>query len=97
MFTAIKVPPDVIIFPLGQNVLLEGVKEKVSSKIKGFVLPTEEKKAPVFAIVLEIGPDVQFVQKGDKVVFSEFNFDPIKVEERELLIGPEEKILGIVK
>lgn len=86
------------IVPLGENVVLEAIKEDATKTKSGIILPdNKDKKPPVLAMIVAVGPKVEVLEEGDTVIFSEYNFDPIKFEERDLLVGPAEKVLAIIK
>lgn len=90
---------EIKIKPRGLNVLLEQIKDETETTKFGIIIPdsAKEKKPPVIAIVIAVGPDVVDVMPDDKVIFAEYGFDPINVDDKVYQIGPEEKILAILE
>lgn len=86
------------IIPLGKRVLVEPIskEEKTSA---GIILPdTVEKEQPEQGKVVEIGKGVEIdLKKGDKVVFSKYGFDEVKIGDKEYYILEEEKVLAVIK
>ena len=91
--------------PLRDNILLEPLKEE--KKRGGIILPeTVDKERPEKARVLAVGPG-KFdengkriplgVKKGDKVIFTKYGPNEIKVDDKEYLIAKEEDILAIIE
>lgn len=92
--------------PLNDRVLLEAVKEE--RKKGGIILPeTIEKERPQEAIVISVGPgkwdeDGQkripmTIKKGDKVLFTKYGPNEIKVDDKEYLIAREDDIMAIIE
>ena len=54
-------------YPLGNRVLVEPIHETASSHIE-----MVEEQEPVKGTVLEVGPEVTTVKKGDEVVFKKY-------------------------
>ena len=94
--------------PLGNRVLIKPfTKEELSSKNSyGIILPnTDSKDKSEQGVVLAVGPgeykDNKFVpvavKVGDKVAFSKYGYEDIKVGEEELYLVKEENILAVLK
>ncbi len=92
--------------PLNDRVLLEAVKEE--RKKGGIILPeTIEKERPQEAIVIAVGPGkwdedgakrmAMSIKKGDKVLFTKYGPNEIKVDEKEYLIAREDDIMAIIE
>jgi chaperonin GroES len=91
--------------PLGDRVLIEPLHEE--KRKGGIILPeTVDKERPekgrVVAVGLgrvdENGKKVPMsVKKGDKVLFTKYGPDEIKVDGKEYLIAKEENILAIIE
>ncbi len=82
--------------PLRDRVAVQKLQEEEKSS-SGIILPesaTEEKNN--IGTVVAVGSDAT-LQKGDKVIFSEYGFDKIELDEEEYLIMKEEKVLAIIK
>jgi len=78
--------------PLKDRVI--AVVEKPLEKTKSGILLGEAKEKPAYAVVESVGPDVQSVKKGDKIVYKEYSTTEIKVEEKDYIILKEEDILA---
>ena len=92
--------------PLSNNILIEPVKEEEMTK-SGILLPdTAEKERPDQGIVVAVGPGKKNssgniipmeIKQGDKVLFTKYGANEIKVEDKEYLIAKEEDILAVIK
>lgn len=78
--------------PLKDKVV--AVKQEALTKTKSGILLGEAKEQPAYAVVEAIGPDVEVVKKGDKIVYKEFSTNNIKVDDKEYVIVAEEDILA---
>jgi len=91
--------------PLGDRVLLEPIREE--KKKGGIILPeTIDKERPERGKIIAVGPG-RFdedghkriplnVKKGDKVLFTKYGPNEIKIDDKEYLIAREEDILAII-
>lgn len=92
--------------PLADYILIESIKEEEKTKT-GILLPeTAEKERPEQGKVIACGPGKKDktgkfipleVKKGDKVLFTKYGPNEIKVEDKEYLIAKEEDILAILE
>ncbi len=92
--------------PLGDKVILKPIAEDEVTK-SGIVLPdTAEKEKPEKAEVIAVGPGKTLdngqksdmnVKVGDKVLFTKYGPNEIKVDDEEYLIASMDDILAIVK
>ncbi|MDP3990969.1 MAG: co-chaperone GroES [Candidatus Nealsonbacteria bacterium] len=92
--------------PLSDHILIEPVKEEEKTKA-GILLPgTSEKEHPEQGIVIAVGPGKKNskgeiikleVKEGDRVLFTKYGPNEIKIEEKEYLIAKEEDILAILE
>lgn len=86
------------IFPLGNRVVLqtESTYETEQKTPSGFIVSLQEKEAssPKIAKVIEIGPDVANIQKGETVVFKEFIPTVFEIENEKYLLLSEDDILA---
>jgi len=91
--------------PLYDRVLLKRVKTEEKTK-GGIIIPESGKEKPVEAKVIEVGPgkrgdDGEFVKpdvkKGDRVLFSKYSGNEIKLDGEEHLIMREDEILAIIE
>ncbi len=94
--------------PLHNNVLIEPLaEEERGSKTKsGIIIPeTVDKERPDQGRIIEVGPGKKdhngkiipmSVKKGQKVVFSKYGPDEIKIGEKKYYIINEDNILAII-
>ena len=91
--------------PLADHILIESIKEEERTKT-GILLPeTAEKEKPEQGKVIAVGPGRKTsagkiipleVKVGDKVLFTKYGPNEIKVDGKEYLIAKEEDILAIL-
>lgn len=89
--------------PLGDRVLIKPLPAEEITK-SGIVIPDTAKEAPaegeVFALgngKMKDGKIYQFsVKKGDKVLYSKYGGDELKIDGGEYKVMKEEDILGIL-
>jgi chaperonin GroES len=91
--------------PLSDHVLIEPLKEELSSK-SGIVLPETAEEKPEQGKVIAVGPgkfnekgerQAMEIKVGDKVLFTKYGPNEIKVGDKEYLIAKEEDILAIIE
>lgn len=92
--------------PLSDYVLIEPIKEEEKTKA-GILLPdTAEKEKPEQGKVIAVGPGKKTssgkiiemeVKAGDKVLFTKYGPNEIKVEDKEYLIAKQEDILAVLE
>ncbi len=92
--------------PLSDHILIEPIKEEEKTK-SGILLPeTMEKERPEQGKVIACGPGKRTdegkiippqVKPGDKVLFTKYGPNEIKVENKEYLIAREDDILAILE
>jgi|SRR5581483_7752075 len=90
--------------PLGSRVLIRPfTKEELEKKTNfGIILPDSDKEKSEQGEVLAVGPGeykdgklvTVNVKVGDKVVFSKYGYDEVKVGDEEYFLIKEENILG---
>ena len=80
--------------PLKDRVV--AIKEAPQSKTKSGILLGEAKEQPAYAIVESVGPEVQSVKKGDKIIFKEYTTTDVKIKDKEYLILQEKDILATI-
>ncbi|MBZ1345437.1 MAG: co-chaperone GroES [Candidatus Nealsonbacteria bacterium] len=90
--------------PLSDHVLIEPIKEEEKTK-SGILLPeTVEKEKPEQGKVIAVGPGKKTssgkiipleIKVGDKVLFTKYGPNEIKVDNKEYLIAKQEDILAI--
>lgn len=92
--------------PLSDHILIEPIKEEEKTKT-GILLPeTAEKERPEQGKVIAVGPGKRTekgeiipisVKPGQKVLFTKYGPNEIKVDDKEYLIAKEEDILAIIE
>lgn len=92
--------------PLADHILIEPIKEEEKTKA-GILLPdTVEKERPEQGRVVAVGPGKKTdegkiiplsVKPGQKVLFTKYGPNEIKVDNKEYLIAREEDILAIIE
>ena len=96
------------IVPLGDRVLVKPIDtdELATKTDSGIIIPdTISKEKPEQGKVLAVGDgrwdDGKLikprVKEGDRILFSKYGYDEIKIEDEELFIIKEENILAIIK
>ena len=81
------------------NVIIEKEEMEMSSPIKPLadrVVAVREKAQPVMATVVAVGPKVEQVAVGDKIVYKEYSTTDLKINETEYLIVKEDDVLATV-
>jgi chaperonin GroES len=90
--------------PLGDRVIIKKVEAEETTK-SGIVLPGAAKEKPQMAEVIAVGPggfvdgkEIKMeVKVGDKVIFSKYSGNEVKVETEEYTILRQDDILAIVE
>lgn len=92
--------------PISDHILIEPIKEEEKTKT-GILLPdTAEKERPEQGKVVAVGPGKKDkkgnrypleVKAGDKVLFTKYGPNEIKVDNKEYLIAKQEDILAIIE
>ncbi len=96
------------ILPLGDRVLVKPIDtdELATKTDSGIIIPdTVSKEKPEQGKVMAIGEghwdDGKLikprVKEGDRVLFSKYGYDEVKIDDEELFIIKEENILAIIK
>lgn len=92
--------------PLSDHILIEPIKEQEKTKA-GILLPdTAEKERPEQGRVIAVGPGRKTssgkivpmgINPGQKVLFTKYGPNEIKIGDKEYLIAKEEDILAIIE
>ncbi len=92
--------------PLSDHVLIEPIKEEEKTK-SGILLPeTADKEKPEQGEVIAVGPGKRNdsgniipmeIKVGQKVLFTKYGPNEIKVDGKEYLIAKQEDILAIIE
>ena len=92
--------------PLGDHVLIEPLPQAEKTKGGIFLPESAEKERPEQGQIVAVGPGKKLisgkiiplnVQVGDKVLFTKYGPNEIKVDDKEYLIAKEEDILAIIE
>jgi chaperonin GroES len=94
--------------PLGDRVIVRPLtaEELGTVSASGIIIPeTAKKEKPEQGVVLAVGPGkwdedgekrlALDVKEGDRVVFSKYGYDEIKIDDKEYFIVGENSILGV--
>ncbi|KGO12610.1 co-chaperone GroES [Clostridium botulinum] len=90
--------------PLGDRIVIKRVEAEETTK-SGIVLPGAAKEKPQVAEVIAVGPgglvdgkEVKMELKvGDKVLFSKYAGNEVKIEGEEVTILKQDDILAVVE
>ena len=90
--------------PLGDRVVLKQLIAEETTK-SGIVLPGQTKEKPQQAEVVAVGPGgvidgkevTMTVKVGDKVIFSKYAGNEVKLDEEEFIIVKQSDILAVVE
>lgn len=106
--TDISKKNDSPIKPLGDRVIVRPLAEEEFGAVSpsGIIIPdTAKKDKPEQGIVIAVGPGkwnedgdkrmAMDVKVGDRVIFSKYGYDEVKIEKNDFFIVPENSILGI--
>lgn len=79
--------------PLKNHVVakIEKPAEKTSS---GFILPSNSKEKPAFAIVESVGKDVKDIKAGDKIIYKEYSTTPVRLDDIDYIILEDKDVLA---
>ncbi|MEJ2052476.1 MAG: co-chaperone GroES [Calditrichaceae bacterium] len=85
--------------PLDDRILVEQIEED-ESKVGSIIIPDTAKEKPRMAKVVAVGTDEdlqELVKVGNKIIYSKYSGDEIKVDDKEYLIVQRGDILAIVE
>ena len=90
--------------PLGDRVVIKRLEAEETTK-SGIVLPGAAKEKPQMAEVISVGPGgivdgkqiTMEVKPGDKIIFSKYSGNEVKLDGEEYTILKQDEILGIVE
>ena len=96
--------------PLGDRVIVRPLTEEEmgTTSPSGIIIPDSVKQEkPEQGVVIAVGPGkwnedgdgrvAMSVKEGDRVVFSKYGYDEIKLDKEEFYIVSETSILGIIE
>ncbi len=82
--------------PLGDYVVAMG-EEAETKTASGIYLPEKAAEKPKTAKVVAVGPAVNQVKSGDRIVYKSFSTTEVKVGKEEYILVKEEDVLATVK
>jgi chaperonin GroES len=92
--------------PLADNILIEPIEQAEQTKGGIFLPKTADKERPEQGKVVAVGPGKKDsegkiipidVKPGDRVLFTKYGPNEIKVDEKEYLIAKQEDVLAVVE
>lgn len=92
--------------PLSDHVLIEPLPQVEKTKGGIFLPESAEKERPEQGKIIAVGPGKKLisgkiiplnVRVGDKVLFTKYGPNEIKIDDKEYLIAKEEDILAIIE
>lgn len=105
MATATKSKSKLKLQPLGDRVVIER-EDAETTTAGGIVLPDSAQDKPARGVVVSIGDGKLLddgtrsklqVKKGDRVIFSSYSGEAIKVGDDELVLMREDEILAVIE
>ena len=90
--------------PLHDRILVKRLEESEKTK-GGIIIPDTAKEKPSEGQVISVGPgsinndgkrNPLDVKEGDKILFSKYSGDEVKIDGQDLIIIKEEDIIGIL-
>lgn len=81
--------------PLGDYVVAQA-EEAESKTASGLYLPEGAKEKPKTSVVVAVGPAVQGVKVGERIVYKSYSQTEVKVGKEEYILVKEEDILATV-
>ncbi|MGL4656657.1 MAG: co-chaperone GroES [Sarcina sp.] len=90
--------------PLGNRVVIKRAEAQEQTK-SGILLTGAAKEKPQYAVVVAVGPGLVVdglrqdmeVEVGDKVLYSQYAGNDIKIDGEDVIILKEEDILAIIE
>lgn len=80
--------------PLSNHLLIEPEEKE----LPGFIIPdTARKDRPSVGIVRAIGPKIQSVSLGDKVLLKTYMIDELEIDNKKYMVGQEDCVIGKIK
>ncbi len=92
--------------PLSDHILIEPIREEEKTKSGIFLPETAEKEKSEEGIVIAVGPGKKTddgkiipvsVKPGQKVLFTKYGPNEIKIEGKEYLIAREDDIVAVIE
>ena len=86
------------ILPIGDRVAVKAVEAKDEASASGIILPDDVKQEKSnIGEVIAVGDKIKVVSVGDTVLYSEYGYDTVTIDDEEIRVIKEEKLLAIIK
>ena len=82
--------------PLADRLVAKPLEAQAKTS-SGFYVPDSAKEKPQMGEVTAVGKEVKEIKIGDKIVYSQYKPDQVKVDGDDLLIMKEEDVLAVVQ
>ncbi|MDD5696971.1 MAG: co-chaperone GroES [Candidatus Pacebacteria bacterium] len=92
--------------PISDHIIIEPLKEEERTKGGIFLPQSAEKERPEQGMVIAVGPGKtdssgkeipMEVKEGDRVIFTKYGPQEVKVKDKEYLIASQDDILAIIE
>ena len=86
--------------PLNDRVVLKQLVAEETTK-SGIVIPGQNKEKPQQAEVVAVGPGTEEIKMqvkvGDKVIYSKYSGNEVKLDDEEFIICKQDDILAVIE
>tara|TARA_B100002003_G_C13783088_1_gene387677 strand:- start:325 stop:591 length:267 start_codon:yes stop_codon:yes gene_type:complete len=82
-----------ILKPKKDRLVIEAKKQKDITE-GGIIIPDKAKERPHKAVVISIGPEVEDIVVGEKIIFSKYAGTVVKLDKKAFLIIREEDVIA---
>ncbi len=82
--------------PLADRIVAKSLEAEAKSPA-GLYIPETAKEKPQVGEVLAIGKEVKEVKVGDRILYTKYGPNEVKIDGEELLLLKEEDVLAVVK
>jgi chaperonin GroES len=82
--------------PLADRIVARSVEAEIKTS-SGIYIPDTAKEKPQMGEVLAVGKEVKEVKAGDRILYSKYGPNEVKVDGEELLLIKEEDVYAVVK
>jgi len=82
--------------PLADKIVAKSLEAETKTA-SGIYLPDSAKEKPQMGEVVAVGSEVKEVKKGDKILFTKYGPNEVKLGSDELLVLKEEDVLAVVE
>ena len=82
--------------PLADRIVAKSLEAETQSP-SGLYIPDSAKEKPQMGEVLAVGKEVKEVKLGDRILYTKYGPNEVKIDGQELLLLKEEDVLAVVK